>query len=100
RVHRPDPEIAATPSGAVARAAADRARAHSGAHGLMDFIAPLIFVILAAIVVAGGLAVVLLPRITGSALSMGLSFLGMAGLFALLGAETIGAIALVKRGDD
>jgi len=55
----------------------------------MDFIAPLIFVILAAIVVAGGLAVVLLPRITGSALSMGLSFLGMAGLFALLGAETI-----------
>jgi NADH:ubiquinone oxidoreductase subunit 6 (subunit J) len=50
---------------------------------------PFVFAALAAVVIAGGLAVVLFGRITASALSMALSFLGMAGLFVLLGAETI-----------
>ncbi len=45
--------------------------------------------VLSAIVIAGGLACVLFDRITASALSMAVSFLAMAGLFVLLGAETI-----------
>lgn len=55
----------------------------------MDFLEPIIFAGLAAVVIVGGLAVVLFDRITASALSMALSFLGMAGLFVLLGAETV-----------
>ena len=55
----------------------------------MDVFEPILFVLLAATVVAGGLACVLFDRVTASALSMALSFLGMAGLFVLLGAETI-----------
>lgn len=55
----------------------------------MGVLEAIVFVALAAVVVAGGLAVVLFDRVTASALSMALSFLGMAGLFVLLGAETI-----------
>ena len=55
----------------------------------MDVLAYALFGALAAIVIVAGLGVVLMTRITASALFMGLSFLGMAGLFALLGAETI-----------
>jgi NADH:ubiquinone oxidoreductase subunit 6 (subunit J) len=55
----------------------------------MDVIAYVLFAALAAIVIVAGAGVVVMTRVTGSALSMGLSFLGMAGLFALLGAETI-----------
>ena len=55
----------------------------------MDVLGYVLFAALAAIVIVAGLGVVVMTRVTGSALSMGLSFLGMAGLFALLGAETI-----------
>src|SRR2546428_10074480 len=55
----------------------------------MDFLAYAIFFALAAVVLSAGVMVVYLKSITANALSMGLSFLGMAGLFALLGAETI-----------
>lgn len=54
-----------------------------------------IFAALAAVVIGAALAVVLFNRITGSALSMALSFLGMAGLFVLLGAETIAAFQVL-----
>lgn len=55
----------------------------------------LLFAGLSAIVVGAGLAVVLFDRITASALSMAFSFLGMAGLFVLLGAETIAAFQVL-----
>ncbi len=55
----------------------------------------LLFTMLSAVVVASGLAVVLFNRITASALSMALSFLAMAGLFVLLGAETIAAFQVL-----
>jgi NADH-quinone oxidoreductase subunit J len=55
----------------------------------------IVFAALSAVVVVGGLAVVLWNRITASALSMALSFLGMAGLFVLLGAETIAAFQVL-----
>jgi NADH:ubiquinone oxidoreductase subunit 6 (subunit J) len=55
----------------------------------MDVLAYALFGLLAAIVIVAGAGVVLMTRITASALFMGLSFLAMAGLFALLGAETI-----------
>ncbi len=54
-----------------------------------------LFVALSAVVVGAGLAVVLFNRITASALSMALSFLAMAGLFVLLGAETIAAFQVL-----
>ena len=55
----------------------------------MDFVAGVVFFVLAAVVLTAGVMVVYFKSITSSALSMGLSFLSMAGLFALLGAETI-----------
>lgn len=54
-----------------------------------------LFIILAVVVVGSGIAVVLFNRITGSAMAMALSFLGMAGLFVLLGAETIAAFQVL-----
>jgi len=55
----------------------------------VDFLQYVLFFILAGIVIAGGALVVLRAAVTQSALFMALSFLGMAGLFLLLGAETI-----------
>ena len=55
----------------------------------------LVFALLAIVVIVSGLAVVLFNRITASALSMALSFLAMAGLFVLLGAETIAAFQVL-----
>ena len=55
----------------------------------MDFLEPLFFALLAAGVIGAGLAVVVLRRITAQALLMALSFASMAGMFLLLGAETI-----------
>lgn len=55
----------------------------------------IVFLGLSAVVLVGGLAVVLFDRITGSALAMALSFLGMAGMFVLLGAETIAAFQVL-----
>jgi NADH-quinone oxidoreductase subunit J len=56
---------------------------------LFDFLEPLFFAILAAGVIGAGVAVVVLRRITAQALLMALSFASMAGMFLLLGAETI-----------
>ena len=55
----------------------------------MDFLEPLFFALLAAGVIGAGVAVVVLRRITAQALLMALSFASMAGMFLLLGAETI-----------
>lgn len=54
-----------------------------------------LFIVLAVVVVGSGIAVVLFNRITGSAMAMALSFLGMAGMFVLLGAETIAAFQVL-----
>lgn len=54
-----------------------------------------LFTALSAVIVVSGLAVVLFNRITASALSMALSFLAMAGLFVLLGAETVAAFQVL-----
>jgi NADH:ubiquinone oxidoreductase subunit 6 (subunit J) len=55
----------------------------------VELIGFVIFFLLATVVIVAGALVVLRPAITQSALFMALSFLGMAGLFLLLGAETI-----------
>src|SRR5205807_7576230 len=59
--------------------------------GLMtlDFVEPVVFGVLAAGVIVAGAAVVLINRITAAALLMAFTFLCMAGMFVLLGAETI-----------
>ncbi len=56
---------------------------------MFDFLEPLFFALLAAGVIGAGIAVVVLRRITAQALLMALSFASMAGMFLLLGAETI-----------
>ena len=60
-----------------------------------DFIEPVVFGMLAFGVIAGGAAVVLLNRITAAALLMAFTFLCMAGMFVLLGAETIAAFQVL-----
>src|SRR5881628_4016541 len=60
-----------------------------------DFVEPVIFAVLAFGVIGAGAAVVLLDRITASALLMALTFLCMAGMFVLLGAETIAAFQVL-----
>jgi len=60
-----------------------------------DFVEPVIFAVLAVGVIGAGAAVVLLNRITASALLMAFSFLCMAGMFVLLGAETIAAFQVL-----
>ncbi|MGH2450357.1 MAG: NADH-quinone oxidoreductase subunit J family protein, partial [Candidatus Limnocylindria bacterium] len=62
---------------------------------MLDLIEPIIFVVLAGLIVASGLAVVLLNRVTASALLMAFTFLCMAGMFVLLGAETIAAFQVL-----
>jgi NADH-quinone oxidoreductase subunit J len=56
---------------------------------MFDVLEPVLFVLLAAGVIAAGLCVVLLQRITAQALLMAATFACMAGMFLLLGAETI-----------
>jgi NADH:ubiquinone oxidoreductase subunit 6 (subunit J) len=60
-----------------------------------DVVEPLVFAILSIGVIAGGAAVVLLNRITAAALLMAFTFLCMAGMFVLLGAETIAAFQVL-----
>lgn len=60
-----------------------------------DFLQTVIFGLLALGLIGGGLGVVLLNRITGAALLMAFSFLSMAGMFVLLGAETIAAFQVL-----
>ena len=56
---------------------------------MFDFLEPALFAILTIGVVASGVGVVMANRITTSALLMAFSFLNIAGMFVLLGAETI-----------
>ncbi|HEX9269945.1 MAG TPA: NADH-quinone oxidoreductase subunit J [Candidatus Limnocylindria bacterium] len=56
---------------------------------MFDFLEPLIFALLTLGILFGGASVVLLQRITAQALLMAFTFLCMAGMFVLLGAETI-----------
>ena len=56
---------------------------------MFDILEPLIFALLAIGVIGAGVCVVVLRRITAQALLMALTFACMAGMFLLLGAETI-----------
>jgi NADH:ubiquinone oxidoreductase subunit 6 (subunit J) len=56
---------------------------------MFGLIEPALFAILTIGVVASGVGVVLANRITTSALLMAFSFLNVAGMFVLLGAETV-----------
>lgn len=56
---------------------------------MFDFLEPLIFALLAVGIIGAGACVVLLRRITAQALLMALTFVCMAAMFLLLGAETI-----------
>lgn len=60
-----------------------------------DFLEVVIFAVLSIVVVGGGAMVVLLGRITSAALFMALTFLGIAGMFVLLGAETLAAFQVL-----
>jgi len=56
---------------------------------VFDFVEPALFAILTFAIVGAGAGVVLANRITTSALLMAFTFLNVAGMFVLLGAETI-----------
>ena len=56
---------------------------------MFDILEPLIFALLAIGIIGAGVCVVVLRRITAQALLMALTFACMAGMFLLLGAETI-----------
>ncbi len=60
-----------------------------------DVLEPALFGLLAAGIIVAGAAVVLGNRITASALLMAFTFLCMAGMFVLLGAETIAAFQVL-----
>ncbi len=61
----------------------------------LDVIEPILFGLLALTIVGAGLGVVLAGRITTSALLMAFTFLNMAAMFVLLGAETIAAFQIL-----
>jgi NAD(P)H-quinone oxidoreductase subunit 6 len=61
----------------------------------LDIVEPIVFALLALMIVGSGLGVVLADRITTSALLMAFTFLNMAGMFVLLGAETIAAFQVL-----
>ena len=56
---------------------------------MLDLIEPALFALLTIGIVAAGVGVVLANRITTSALLMAFTFLNVAGMFVLLGAETV-----------
>lgn len=62
---------------------------------MVGLIEPIVFGLLAGLIVAAGLGMVLINRITTSALLMAFTFLCMAGMFVLLGAETIAAFQVL-----
>jgi NADH:ubiquinone oxidoreductase subunit 6 (subunit J) len=62
---------------------------------MYDLIEPAIFALLSAGIIAAAGCVVLLKRITAQALLMALTFFCMAGMFLLLGAETIAAFQVL-----
>ena len=62
---------------------------------MLDVLESLLFAVLAIAIIGSGLGVVLADRITTSALLMAFTFLNMAGMFVLLGAETIAAFQVL-----
>lgn len=60
-----------------------------------DIFEPILFAVLAIVIIGAGAAVVLIERITSGALFMALTFFAMAGMFVLLGAETIAAFQIL-----
>jgi len=62
---------------------------------MFDVLEPLVFALLSIAVLAAAAGVVLADRITASALLMAFSFLCVAGMFVLLGAETIAAFQIL-----
>lgn len=60
-----------------------------------DLVEPVVFALLSIGVIGAGAGVVLIKRITAAALLMAFSFLCMAGMFVLLGAETIAAFQVL-----
>jgi NADH:ubiquinone oxidoreductase subunit 6 (subunit J) len=60
-----------------------------------DVVATVLFALLTIGIVGGALGVVMLNRITGAALLMAFTFLCNAGMFVLLGAETIAAFQVL-----
>jgi len=60
-----------------------------------DLVGVILFAVLAIGIVGAGIGVVLLDRITASALLMAFTFLNVAGMFVLLGAETIAAFQVL-----
>lgn len=62
---------------------------------MLDLIEPVVFGLLAVAILVAGAGVVLANRITTSALLMAFTFLNMAGMFVLLGAETIAAFQVL-----
>jgi NADH:ubiquinone oxidoreductase subunit 6 (subunit J) len=62
---------------------------------LLDVIEPILFGLLGLMILGAGAGVVLANRITTSALLMAFTFLNMAGMFVLLGAETIAAFQVL-----
>ncbi|MBI2774351.1 MAG: NADH-quinone oxidoreductase subunit J [Chloroflexi bacterium] len=62
---------------------------------MFDLLEPLLFAILALTLLGSAALVVLAGRITTSALFMAFAFLNMAGMFVLLGAETIAAFQVL-----
>jgi NADH:ubiquinone oxidoreductase subunit 6 (subunit J) len=60
-----------------------------------DFIETILFALLTIGIVGGAVGVVFLKRITGAALLMAFTFLCNAGMFVLLGAETIAAFQVL-----
>src|SRR6266545_5159085 len=60
-----------------------------------DFIETVLFALLTIGIIGGAVGVVLINRITASALLMAFSFLNVAGMFVLLGAETVAAFQVL-----
>ncbi len=60
-----------------------------------DVVEPIFFALLTIGIVSAGAGVVLANRITTSALLMAFSFLNVAGMFVLLGAETVAAFQVL-----
>jgi NADH:ubiquinone oxidoreductase subunit 6 (subunit J) len=60
-----------------------------------DFLETILYALLTIGIVAGAVGVVFLKRVTGAALLMAFTFLCNAGMFVLLGAETIAAFQIL-----
>ena len=60
-----------------------------------DAVEPILFGALAVAIIVAGATVVLIKQVTSSALAMAFTFLCMAGMFVLLGAETVAAFQVL-----